>query len=159
MKLFGALGILLAAAVLAARGGSVFRERIRQLEGFLLLLRHLRDEIGVLHTPKDRILSGFSHPALARAGITGAALRAGLPAALAAAADRLYLDHEEMAILEGFAADLGSGYAPEEVARCDLAIARLTAKLTARREALPQTARLFRTLLVSGAAAIVLMLI
>lgn len=159
MKLLGAVGILLAAAMLAARGGAVFRERIRQLEGFLLLLRHIRDEIGVLHTPTDRIFSGFSHPALARAGLTGACLAGGLSSALRAAAERLYLNREEMAVLEGFADALGSGYTAEEVARCDLAIARLTAALSARRDSLPDAARLFRTLLVSSAAAIVLVLI
>lgn len=159
MKLLGALGILIAAAVLAARGSTVFWERIRQMEGFLLLLRHIREQIGVLNTPKEQLFTGFSHPALTRAGITEAALGGGLSSALAGAEERLYLDSEEIAILEGFAAALGSSYAAEEVARCDLAIARLTAAIGTRRESRPQAARLFRTLLVSGAAAIVLVLI
>lgn len=158
-KLIGSLAVLGAAAVFVLRGGAAMRERIAQLEEFILLLRHIREEIACFRTPTPEILAGFHGSALERIGFLQAAKEGDLRTALQATAHRLYLDGEELAVLHEFAAGLGRGYVSEELARCELAISRLTAALSARREALPRTARLFRTLVISGACAVILVLI
>ena len=159
IKLLGSLAVLGIAAILAVRGASVFRERIAQLEGFVLLVRRIREQIACFRTPQEQILAGFDDPALGRAGFLEVATREGMAAALSAVRDRLYLDESELAALSEFASGLGGGYAEEELVRCDLCLSRLTLALDARREALPKAARLYRTLVLSGALAIIIVLI
>lgn len=158
-KLIGSVVLLGMAFLLAFRGGSAFRERILQLEGFILLLRHIREEIAVFRTPTQEILSGFYEPALERAGFLPAARSAGMAAALSAARDRLYLEGEELSALTEFSAGFGRGFVEEELARCDLCLLRLGEALASRREALPRVAKLYRTLLFGGAATIIIVLL
>ena len=159
MQFFGAIGVLCLAAYLSFSGGRVFRERLLQMDGLLLLLRHIRERIACFHTPRGEILESFQNPALSRAGFLAAARGGDLAAALAASLDRLYLDEGESAILTEFASGFGAGFAEEELARCDLAIARLEAAITARREALPRTAKLYRTVVVCSALAVIIVFI
>ena len=159
VKLFGAIVILTLSAALVLRGASVFRERIAELEGFLLLIRHIRDEVSCFRTPAHEILSSFHHEALSRAGLLPIGGGTDLSAALAAARDRLYLDPEELAVLQEFCDGFGRGYVAEELARCDLATARLAAALEKRREALPKSCKLLRTLVMSGALAVIIVLL
>ena len=159
MKLFGALILMLFGGGLAALGGAVYAEGLRQAEGFLALLRHIRERIACYRTPAPELFCGFQNPALSRTGFLAALGSADFSHALAAAAERLYLDDEECEALRAFAAGLGSGFAEEELLRCDLAIRHLEAAVAARRDALPRSARLFRTLTVSATAALVLALL
>lgn len=159
VKLFGAIVILILSAALVLRGVSVFRERVAELEGFLLLLRHIRDEISCFRTPAHEILSSFHNEALERAGLLPLAPGTDLASALASARDRLYLDSDELAILSEFCDGFGRGYVTEELARCDLATSRLTDAIARRREALPKTCKLFRTLVMSGALAVIIVLL
>lgn len=159
MQTFGAVSVLSLAVYLSLVGGRVFRERLLQLDGFLLLLRHIRERIACFHTPMGEILESYENPALMRCGFLEAARGGDLSAALAATADRLYLDEGECAILREFASGLGAGFAEEELARCDLAILRLEAALAARREALPRTAKLYRTVVMCFALAVIIVFI
>lgn len=159
VKLFGALVILVLSAILILRGASVFRERIAELEGFLLLVRHIREQVACFRTPANEILASFHNEALARAGLLPLAPGTDLSAALSAACDRLYLDPDELAILREFADGFGRGYVTEELARCDLAVSRLEAAIGRRREALPRSCKLFRTLVMSGALAVIIVLL
>lgn len=159
LKLLGAVAVLLIGGYLAVRGGAVYYEGLLQAEGFLRLLRYVRERISCFRTPTSEILAEFNDPALSRAGVTSATAAGGLAAALTSSADRLYLNEEEMAVLRSFAALLGTGFAEEEVLRCDVAIRRMEEAVTARRDALPRSARLYRTLTVSAAAALVIVLI
>lgn len=159
LKLIGSFSIFLVAVAVAVRGGAVMRERVAQLEGFLLLLRHIRDEIACFRTPAPEILRGFREAALERAGFREAVACGDMAAALLAVRERLYLDDGEWQALTEFAAGLGHGYVSEELSRCELAISRLSAALAARREALPRTGRLFRTLLFCGTFAVILVLL
>ena len=159
VRLIGAAALFALGILLGMRGSAAAGEHIRQLEGFLLLVRHIRERIACFHTPKDRIFPSFRHEALLRVGFLGEVCRVGLSGALSACRSALYLDEGEMAILEEFAAGLGQGYLSEELARCDLAAARLEACLAAAREGLPRTARLYRTVAVSFSLAVILVLL
>lgn len=159
MQFFGAFGVLCLSAYLALCGGRVFHERLLQMDGLLQLLRHIRERIACFRTPKGEILESFQNPALARAGFLRALEGGDLAAALSASEQRLYLDEGERAILSEFAAGLGTGFAEEELARCDLAIARLEQAIALRREALPRTAKLYRTMVMCSALAIIIVFI
>lgn len=159
MQFFGAFGVLCLSVYLALCGGRVFRERLLQMDGFLLLLRHIRERIACFRAPKGEILESFQNPALSRAGFLTAVGSGDLSAALSASQDRLYLDEGESAILSEFAAGFGTGFVDEELARCDLAIARLEAAIATRREALPRTAKLYRTVVMCSALAVIIVLI
>ena len=159
MQFLGAISVLSLACYLTLCGGRVFRERLLQLDGFLLLLRHIRGEIACFRTPKDEILGRFRNAALARAGFLDAAVGGELSSALDACRARLYLDEGESAILSEFAKGFGTGFASEELARCDLGIARLETAIAARREALPRTAKLYRTVVMCSALAVIIVFI
>ena len=159
MKLLGAAVLLALGGLVALRGGAVYLEGLCQAEGFLALLRHIRERIACYRTPTPELFHGFRNAALARAGVLAAAGTGDFSGALLATFDRLYLDSGECEVLSAFAAGLGSGFAEEEVARCDLAIRRMEEAVAARRAALPRRVRLFRTLSLSATAALVLALI
>lgn len=159
MQFFGAVSVLCLSLYLSLCGTRVFRERLAQLDGLLLLLRHIRERIACFHTPKGEILESFQNPALARAGLLAALGGGDLAAALTATGDRLYLDESEAAILAEFAEGFGTGFAREELARCDLAISRLEGAIAARREATPRAAKLYRTVVMCTAMAIVIIFI
>ena len=159
MQFFGAFGVLCLSVYLAACGGRVFRERLLQLDGFLLLLRHIRERIACFQTPKSEIFGSFQNAALLRAGFLTALRGGDLSAALSATQARLYLDEGESAILSEFAEGFGTGFAKEELARCDLAIARLEHAIATRREALPRTAKLYRTVVMCSALAVIIIFI
>ena len=159
MQFFGAASVLFLSFYLSLCGTHVFRERLAQLDGFLLLLRHVRERISCFHTPKGEILESFQNPALARSGLLAALGGGDRAAALTATGDRLYLDEGEAAILTEFADGLGTGFTREELARCDLAISRLEGAIAARREATPRAAKLYRTVVMCTAMALVIILI
>ena len=156
VRLFGAAAILAVGILLGARGSAAATEHIRQLEGLLLLVRHVRERISCFHTPKERIFLTFRHEALSRIGFLRELCRGDMTAALQACRDSLYLSEEELAILLEFSAGLGQGYLAEELSRCELAAGRLEGALAAAREGLPRTAGIYRTVAVSGALAVIL---
>ena len=159
MQFFGAFSVLCLSVYLAFYGSRVFHERLLQMDGFLQLLRHIRERIACFHTPKGEILESFQNPALARAGLLSALGGGDLAAALSATEGRLYLDEGERAILSEFAEGLGTGFAREELMRCDLAISRLEHAIAVRREALPRTSKLYRTMVMCSGMAIIIIFI
>ncbi len=133
--------------------------RIRQLEGFLQLLRTTREKIVGFGTPTPEIFAGFRNEALEAAGFLPALREGSMRTALREARDGLYLDDEELLPLLEFAASLGSGFADEEAARCEVAIAAIERALEARRSDQPNTAKLGRTLVVGASLAVILVLV
>lgn len=158
-KLLGAGALVFLSSLLAVRGSRALREGLAEAEGFLLLLRCIRERISCFHMPMPEILAGFENEALLRSGVLTAARQVGLHAALTAHREHLYLDKEELSLLLEFSAGLGTGYLAEELARCDLAIPRLAAMVDARRESLPRVSRLYRTLLMSASFAVIILLL
>lgn len=156
------LGALLLAAVglgLSRHLSRLLQVRIRQMEGFLQLLRTTRERIVGFRTPTPAIFAEFRNEALEAAGFLPALRSGDMRTALVTARDGLYLDDEEMIPLWDFAAALGSGFAEEEAARCELAIAALERALEARRSDRPNAARLGRTLVLGASLAVILVLV
>lgn len=159
LKLFGALAVGVFAARLTVHAMRLFSERILQLEGFLKLLRHIREKISCFRTPTPEIFKSFENDALSRAGFLPALAEGDMSAALRASRTHLYLDEEEMGALLDFSAALGGGFCEEEVARCDLAIAAISEALTRRRETQPRASKLCRTLVLGASLAVIIVLI
>ncbi len=159
IKLIGALTVVLSAAFTSFGLCRLFSERIRQLEGFLKLLRHTREEIACFHTPTPEIFASFENAALRDAGFLAPLCERGFSAALSAARGRLLLSDEELSPLVSFAEALGGGFTEEETARCDLAIAAVERALGERREGLPRLLKLCRTLFLGAGLALVIVLI
>ena len=159
IKLIGALTVVLSAVATSLGLCRLFSERIRQLEGFLKLLRHTRERIACFHTPTPEIFASFQNAALLSAGFLEPLCEHGFAEALRAARGRLLLDEEELEPLLSFAEALGGGFSEEETARCDLAIAALERALAERREGLPRMAKLCRTLFLGAGLMLVIVLI
>ena len=159
IRLFGAAALLGFALFTARHLERLYRTRILQLEGFLLLLRTTREKILAFGTPTPEIFSVFRHDALEEAGFLPTLREEGMAAALRAARERLYLDDGEMAPLLDFAASLGRSFAAEEATRCDVTIAAVERALAARSAAEKDAAKLSRTLVLGASLAFILVLL
>lgn len=157
MRLFGAALIFAVSAALAAVFSRAETVRVRQYEGMLLLLRKIRTEIACFRTPTAAIYARFENDALAAAGFLPVLRQRGFSAALDDAGERLLLDGEDMRTLGAFAAGLGRSYPAEEIARCDRAIAELSAAYDRRRREAPGRARAALSLWLCGGAMLVLL--
>ena len=159
LKLLGALAVAVCSARLTVHARRLFSERVLQLEGFLKLLRHIREKISCFRTPAPEIFKSFKNEALERAGFLAALSTGNMSAALAGACPGLYLSEEELTPLRDFASALGGGFCEEELARCDVAIAAISDALEERRRALPSSTRLCRTLVMGASLAVIIVLI
>ncbi len=159
LKLLGSLLLTAVGLGLSRHLSRLLLLRIRQLEGFLQLLRTTREKIVGFATPVPRIFADFRNEALEAAGFLPALRATDMKTALCSSRDGLYLDDEEMAPLVDFAASLGCGFADEEGARCEVAIAAIERALETRRGDRPTAARLGRTLVVGASLAVILVLV
>ena len=159
LKLIGAATVAAFALVMSSHLSRLLLVRIRQLEGFLQLLRTISDKIIGFRTPTPAIFAAFRNEALEAAGFLPALRSGGMRHALTEARGGLYLDEEEMAPLLEFAETLGSGFADEEVARCGVVIAAVERALEARRGSRPSATKLSRTLVLGASLAVILVLV
>ena len=158
-KLLGAATITAFAFFTSFHLSHLLLARIRQLEGFLQLLRTTRDKIVGFRTPTPEIFAAFQNEALEASGFLPALRGGDMKSALDGARSGLYLDDEELAPLIEFAASLGSGFATEEAARCEVAITAVERALEVRRGSRPSATKLSRTLVVGASLAVILVLI
>ena len=132
--------------------------RVRQTEGFLLLVRHIRTRIVCFCDPIERIYADFQNPALEACGFLPAMRAGGLADALQACKDRLYIGEEEMRTLAAFGAELGKSDTTAQAAVCDYTMKEIEAVLHRRKEEAPRRARAARSLGVCGGLARVILL-
>ena len=149
LKVCGALTLLILTLYLCYEATSMERRRVRQTEGFLLLLRHIRSQISCFCTPVRDILSSFENEALERSGFLCEARSGDFVSALDICKDRIYLDTEEINLLIAFGEELGKSYREEQIENCDYYIGELENLYGKRREEQPKRARLFRSLVLT----------
>lgn len=156
----GAFLLLGCSLYLGACLAGVEKWRVRQYEGFLLLVRHIRNGITCFQTPIDKIYAGFANAALERCGLLSA-LRAGadLPTALQRCRDELYIEAEAWRTLSAFADEVGKSYTQEQAKLCDYTIKELEAALHRQKEEAPRRARGARALAVCGGLALLILLL
>lgn len=149
------IGLLLYLCLLHTRREE---RRVRECEGFLLLVRHIRAEIGAFRTPLDRAIAGFGNPALEEAGLLPLARERGLGPALEECCERLLLDGEDMKCLLAFAEGVGKGYTQQALALCERTEGALSSALEKRKSEAPARARTGQALLLFGGLSLLLLL-
>ena len=135
------------------------RDRVRQTEGFLLLLRHIRSCISCYRTPLREIWSGFENRALAECGFLARLRRDGFAAALLSVKGRLYLDAEELRLLTAFACEIGKGRSQEQITLCNYTVERLESYYAKRVEEEPRRRRTANSLVIIGGLMLILVLL
>lgn len=158
-RLIGMLFLCMTAFFLCRAIRQLEEKRIRQTEGFLLLLRHLRAMISCYRAPVREIYDGVSSPALEECGFLAVlAERGDFGAAIDSCRDRLLLRDEEIRLLSSFGRELGGSYREEEVESCSYYIGELERAYAALREEHPKRVRLSRSLVITGTLMLVILL-
>ena len=158
-RLIGAAALLLLSVYTGASLASMEKKRLRQTEGFLLLVRYIREQISCFRRPLPEIYTGFSNEALENAGFLPALAEGDFSSALARARDTLYLEDEEFKLLGAFGESVGQSFEEEQKALCAYTERELEKALARRREETPKRVRVLRTLCaVFGGMIIILLL-
>ncbi len=131
---------------------------MRQCEGFLLLVRHIRAEIAGFRAPLDEALSRFENDTLEEAGVLSLARERGLSSAIRSCRDGLLLDGGEIECLLCFAEGVGRGYTEEALALCTRTEGTLASALEKRKGEAPARARAGQALLLFGGLSLLLLL-
>lgn len=155
-KPFGALLLLSCGVGVGVAFAAFERRRVRQGQGFLALLRHVRAQIDCFSIPLGRILANCDAKILADCGIEIADM-ADFKALLTGT--RLYLPEELCRLLADFGAQLGSSYREEQLRCCDYFIERLTPGVDLLRAELPKRERVALILPMAISAIMILLLL
>ena len=123
----------------------------------LLLLRHIRTQISCFSTPLPEIYASFENPALSDAGFLRVLRQDGLAAALGTC--EVYLEEGERRMLLFFAEELGNSYRTDQLALCDAYIAELARGCERKKNELPKKSKLYRSLILTGGLAAVILLL
>ncbi len=156
-KLFGVglltvFGILLGVVLRA-----FFRQRCRQAEAFLSLLRLLRFQVDCFSAPQQEIFASCDRELLLSCGAEGRTRPSDLAGLLRGV--RLYLPEEMSGLLFSLAGELGGSFRAEQVRCIDHYIARFTPLCENLRRELPKWEKLSLVLPLSLAAALVLLFV
>lgn len=152
-----------AVLLLASAGGFGFssiraeRYRRRELEAFLSLVRHIRENIEHLSRPLPEIYARFDDPLLAASGFLPVLRTEGFAEALERA--DLRLGEGERAVLGEFASSLGRGYREEQTALCRYAEGKLGEAAEALGKTAPDRERLWRSIPLLAALSLILLLL
>ncbi len=154
------IGLILLLTFYLSHSMSVMeRQRVRQTEGFLLILRHIRTHISCFRTPLPEIYADFDNPALREAGFLDALADGGFCHALDNCRERLYLDEEEWKVLYNFGGGVGNSYLGEQSSLCDYTLAEMEKAMARRREEAPKRTRVSRTVIICGGFMLVFLLL
>ena len=102
IKACGALTLLLITLYMCLEASRMEMRRVRQTEGFLLLLRHIKAQISCFCTPLCDIYRDFENDSLSSVGFVSALREGGFSYALEACRGKIYLESEVINMLLGF---------------------------------------------------------
>ena len=159
MQLYTAAGTIL--VLLSALEGSRRLNRradrdIVRVEGFIALMRYVRTQIDCYALPLEEIFGRCDKNILIRCGYYDEAL----PKDFSVFFNRLDIKDKELRrIMLDFSADFGKHYREEQLKRCDACIVELEALSESARQAVASRKKLNVTLCLSGAAALIILLI
>lgn len=146
-----------------ALGGNAFaqreREKIQCEEGFLLLIRTIRQGVAYFRLPIGEIFRTFSCPALEKEGFLKALNEKGLKNAFLFYADRFSYDDFTASQILNFSERLGKLPPEEQLAFCDRLIEVLERAVNVTKEGFPKKNKLYRTLGVSLGIGFVILLL
>ncbi len=158
LQLGGGLLLFLSALLLGQAAARAEEQRVRQAEGLLLLLRHIRMGITCYATPIGEIYAGFQNPALEVCGFLPALRAGGLEHALAACGRQLHIEGEDRRTLHTFSQSIGKSYTAEQAALCDAAIKELEEMWQRRRAEGPRRVRAAQALSLCAGLMLLLLL-
>lgn len=160
VKIIGA-ALLLGLTVYVALEFSLMEgRRLRQIEGFLLLLRHIKAQISCFCMPTADIYRGFSNESLEESGLLASLCETNeFAKSIKDCRERLYLEDEEINLMLAFGGELGKSYRGEQIDCCDYYISEFESTYSARREEHPRRTRLMRSLLLSGGLMVIIIFI
>lgn len=156
LKACGISTLLILTVYLCYEATSMEAKRVRQTEGFLLLLRHIKAQISCFCTPVCDIFSSFENEALACIGFLDTLKKNDFSSALDICREKIYLDGEEINLLSAFGEELGKSYRQEQIENCDYYIGELESSYTRRREEQPRKSRLYRSLVLTGGLMVII---
>ena len=159
IKACGALALLAVTLYLCIEASSMEVRRVRQAEGFLMLIRHIKAQISCFCTPLGDIFRDFENDTLSSIGFMSVLREKGFRAALDECREKIYLDDEEINMLASFADELGTSYREEQMEFCDYYISTLEQSYRKSRELQPARARLYRSLLLTGGLMVIIVFI
>lgn len=159
LRLIGAAALLLLSLYVGASLAAIEKKRLRQIEGFLLFIRYIREQISCFRRPLPDIYGGFQNGALADAGFLTALADGDFSVALSSAREGLLLEEEELKLLDAFAAGVGRSFEEEQKTLCAYTERELEKALVRQREETPKRIRVLRTLCaVFGGMVVILLL-
>ncbi len=158
-KIAGAFTLLFITLYLCYEASRMEFRRLRQTEGFLLLIRHVKAQISCFCTPLAEIFAEFENSSLEAIGFTSALREGGFSYALEKCKDKIYLDTERINMLANFGEELGKSYREEQIECCDYYIGELENAYTKTRDEQPRRAKLYRSLLLTGGLMVIIVFI
>lgn len=159
LRFVGALLLILLLLYLCLLHSRAEERRVRECEGFLLLVRHIRTQIACFRTPLPEAIASFENTALEAAGVLPAARKSGLSLALIHCRACLSLDGESWKTLTAFADGVGSGFFGEAIALCDYTTQELAGVLKRRQSEAPGRTRVGHSLVICGGLMLLLLLV
>ena len=129
---------------------------LRQAEGWLALLRYVKSQVDCFALPMGRILEGCERSVLRECGYGEEKRPEDLEELLAHSAIR---DGETERIVRGFAREFGKSYREEQTKGCAYYCELLSERREALASQLPTRKKMNSTLWISGALAVVILLI
>lgn len=135
------------------------KRKLRQTEGFLLFLRHIRAQISCFCTPLSDIFSSFENDALSECGFLKEAQNGDFATAITRCRSKIYLEEEEINMLSSFASQLGTSYRSEQLEICDYYIGEFENLFTRKREDHPKKSKLCRGVILTGGLMLIVVLV
>ena len=157
LRILGILLLMAALGYLCLLHSRRETARVKQCEGLMLLVRHLRTRIGSFREPPDIALAAFQSEALEEMGFLPVARERGLASAVRAFYGAPPLPQEEWGMLATFAERLGASYTREALALCESTERALSQTLTRCREDAPARRRVGHALLIFGGLSLFLL--
>ena len=148
----GALLLLAASIGFGAANIRAEKNRRRELDAILRLVRHIRENIEHFSRPLGEIWARFDDPVLDASGFLAVLRREGMEAAVR----KSTLTADVRAVLSSFASSLGRGYREEQIALCRYTEEKLSGIAETLAKSAPDRERLWRTLPVLAALSLIL---
>ena len=159
IKFIGIFLLLTATLYLSVSIARSYRQRTRQTEGILLLLRHIRAKISCFSTPMSEIFEDFDNSELERTGFLSLARDKGLSSAVEESLRLGYFTYEQADMLMAMWNQLGDGYVDNAVGVCDYYISQFENVLSHEREEHPKMARIARGVVLTGGLMLIIVLL
>ncbi len=155
-KIAGALILSLSGVLCAAHLNRRAEKRVREISGWISLLRYVKVQIECFSLPMGEILARCERELLSECGFFGEIAPKSFDGLLAASSLH---DEETRSIVRGFCEEFGRGYREEQTRGCDYYLSMLEGRREFLMEKLPAQKKMNATLSVCAALAIVLLLL